>query len=100
MSKQTPAERKARNAETNRLRYQNDPAYRAKCRIYLERYRAAKGALENDPPYRVRLLEDETVWFGMLAGEKYQDAVTDDGGRFHLLPSVALTGESSMAWAG
>lgn len=48
----------------------------------------------------VRLLEDETVWAGLLAGARYHDAVATDGGAIRLLPSASLTAHSSLAWAG
>ena len=53
-----------------------------------------------EQPYRVRLLDDESVWLSVLAGKRYDDAVTADGGAFRRSPALATTGECSMAWAG
>jgi hypothetical protein len=101
----TPDERRKRNAEINRLRYHNDPAYRAKQRAYIKAWHRGQQTAKrflSEKERDVRLLPDETVWFGMLAGEKYQDdprAVMSEG-KWTGHPAEQLTANSSMAWAG
>lgn len=101
----TPDERRKRNAEINRQRYHNDPAYRAKQRDYISAWRNGQQTAKrflSEKERDVRLLPDETVWFGMLAGEKYQDDDRASPPMAFQSPSrpVALTANSSMAWAG
>lgn len=50
-----------------------------------------------EQPYRVILLDDESVWAKCLAGKRYQDTPTTDGGIMRRLPAASLTADSSMA---
>ena len=63
-------------------------------------WRDAKPHRPTDPAGRVRLLEDERVWFSVLAGARYSSEDPGDGGPLRRLPAEGATAQSSMRECG
>ena len=121
---QTREQRLRQMAEINRRRRLTDPEFNERKAAYMRQWHAAQR--DADPDYlerkrqyqrkyyanhynadgsgndgRVKVLPDETVWFGLLGGARYQDhpAAVAPEPPLRMLPAASLTAHSSLAWS-